>query len=83
MSFAKNENDLPSDKTFVNPAANTKRKSTQVQNPNGSNISAHGNTSDGNGAGSKPRKTAKIRSNPQENHPMSVNGGKGPGKQGN
>lgn len=79
----KKESDLANQKTSVNPAANTKRKSTQVQNPNVSNVSAHGNTVDGNSAGKDPGKTAHIRSNPHGNNPMSVSGGrKGPGKQG-
>ncbi len=80
MSLAKKETDLTNDKTSVNPAANTKRKSTQVQSPNTTNVSAHGNTTDGNSVGNGVK---NIRSNPQGNRPMSVNGGKGPGKQGN
>ncbi len=83
MALSKKETDLTNAKTSVNPAANTKRKSTQVQSPNTSNVSAHGNTTDGNSSGNNPSKTAKIRSNPQGNKPMSVAGGKGPGKQGN
>lgn len=73
MSLAKKETDLTNDKTSVNPAANTKRKSTQVQSPNTTNVSAHGNTTDGNSAG---HGVNKIRNNPQGNHPMSVNKGK-------
>ncbi len=73
MSLAKKETDLTNDKTSVNPAANTKRKSTQVQSPNTMDVSAHGNTTDGNSAG---HGVNNIRSNPQGNHPMSVAGGK-------
>ena len=83
MGFAKKNTDLQNEQTSVNPAANTKKKSTQVQAPNGSNVSTHGNTTDGNSQGNEPRKTNPIRSNPQGNRPMSVdtNGGKkGPGK---
>ena len=48
MGLAKKDTDLQNEKTSVNPAANTKKKSTQVQNPNVSNVSTHGNTTDGN-----------------------------------
>lgn len=57
----------------VNPAENTKKKSTQVQDPNGNQVSAHGNTTDGADAGEGVN---NIRSNPQGNKPMSVNKGK-------
>ena len=81
MGLAKKNTDLQNEKTSVNPAANTKRKSTQVQSPNTTDVSAHGNTTDGNSAG---HGVQKIRSNPQGNNPMSVSGGgKGPGKKGN
>ncbi len=81
MGLAKKDSDLQNEKTSVNPAANTKKKSTQVQSPNTTDVSAHGNTTDGNGAGQGVK---NIRSNPQGNKPMSVDkGGKGPGKQGN
>lgn len=73
MSLAKKETDLTNAKTSVNPAANTKRKSTQVQSPNTTDVSAHGNTTDGNSTG---HGVDKIRSNPQGNKPMSVNSGK-------
>ncbi|GAB3876419.1 hypothetical protein GCM10028824_33830 [Hymenobacter segetis] len=73
MGHAKKDTDLQNDKTSVNPAANTKRKSTQVQAPNVSNVSAHGNTTDGNTAG---KGVKNIRSNPQRNNPMSVDTGK-------
>jgi hypothetical protein len=80
MSMSKKETDLTNDKTSVNPAANTKKKSTQVQSPNTTDVSAHGNTTDGNSAGEGVN---NIRSNPQGNKPMSVDGGgKGPGRQG-
>jgi len=80
MSLAKKETDLTNDKTSVNPAANTKKKSTQVQSPNTTDVSAHGNTTDGNTAG---HGVDNIRSNPQGNRPMSTNkSSKGPGKQG-
>ncbi len=79
--MSKEQTDLTNDKTSVNPAANTKKKSTQVQNPNVSNVSAHGNTTDGSSAG---KGVSNIRSNPQGNKPMSVDGGgKGPGRKGN
>ncbi len=80
MSMSKKESDLTNAKTSVNPAANTKKKSTQVQSPNTTNVSAHGNTTDGNSAG---KGVQNIRNNPQGNKPMSVAGGKGPGKKGN
>ena len=73
MSLSKKETDLTNAKTSVNPAANTKKKSTQVQSPNTTNVSAHGNTTDGNSVG---KGVDKIRSNPQGNKPMSVNTGK-------
>ncbi|WBA40654.1 hypothetical protein [Hymenobacter canadensis] len=78
--MSKKQTDLTNDKTSVNPAANTKKKSTQVQSPNTTDVSAHGNTTDGNSAGEGVN---NIRSNPQGNKPMSVDGGgKGPGRQG-
>ena len=73
MGLAKKDTDIQNEKTSVNPAANTKRKSTQVQAPNVSNVSAHGNTTDGNSAG---KGVNNIRNNPQGNKPMSVNKGK-------
>lgn len=73
MGLANKNSDLQNEKTSVNPVANTKKKSTQVQNPNVSNVSAHGNTTDGNSAGQGVQNT---RSNPQGNKPMSVNKGK-------
>lgn len=80
MSLSKKETDLTNAKTSVNPAANTKKKSTQVQSPNATDVSAHGNTTDGNSAG---KGVQNIRSNPQGNKPVSVASGKGPGKKGN
>ena len=77
MGLAKKDADLQNEKTSVNPAANTKRKSTQVQSPNTMDVSAHGNTTDGNSAG---KGVDNIRNNPQNNKPMSVN--KGPMKKG-
>ena len=77
MGLAKKDTDLQNEKTSVNPVANTGRKSTQVQSPNTTNVSAHGNTTDGNTAGQGVHNT---RSNPQNNKPMSVN--KGPMKKG-
>jgi len=79
MSLAKKETDKTNVKPSVSPAASTKRKSTQVQNPNATDVSAHGNTTDGNSVG---QGVQHIRSNPQGNRPMSVRGGKGPGKKG-
>ena len=77
---SKKQTDLTNAKTSVNPAANTKKKSTQVQSPNTTDVSAHGNTTDGNSAG---HGVNNIRSNPQGNRPASVDGGgKGAGKQG-
>ena len=73
MGLAKKDSGLQNDKMSVNPAANTKKKSTQVQAPNVSNISAHGNTTDGNSAG---KGVNNIRNNPQGNKPMSVEKGK-------
>ena len=73
MGLANKNSDLQNEKTSVNPVANTKKKSTQVQNPNVSNVSAHGNTTDGNSAG---QGVQNIRSNPQGNKPMSVDKGK-------
>ena len=72
MGLAKKDTDLQNDKTSVNPAANTIRKSTQVQSPNTTNVSAHGNTTDGNSAG---KGVNNIRNNPQGNKPMSVDKG--------
>ena len=73
MGHAKKDTDLQNEKTSVNPAANTKKKSTQVQSPNTTDVSAHGNTTDGNSAG---HGVSNIRSNPQGNRPMSVDKGK-------
>ena len=81
MGLAKKDIDLQNEKTSVNPAANTKKKSTQVQAPNVNKVSTHGNTTDGNSVGEGVN---NIRSNPQGNRPMSVDkGGKGPGKKSN
>ena len=78
--MSKKQTDLTNEKTSVNPAANTKKKSTQVQSPNTTDVSAHGNTTDGNAAG---HGVNNIRSNPQGNRPMSTDkGSSGPGKQG-
>ena len=77
----KNENheneDHEHEKTAVDPVARTGRKSTQVQNPNDNQVSHQGNTTDGLMAGEGVH---NIRSNPQNNKPMSVN--KGPMKAG-
>ena len=73
MGHAKKTTDLQNENTSVNPAANTKKKSTQVQSPNTTDVSAHGNTTDGNSAG---HGVNNIRSNPQGNRPMSVDKGK-------
>lgn len=79
MSMSKKETDLTNDQTSVNPAANTKKKSTQVQNPNVNNVSIRGNTTDGNSSGEN--NIPPIRNNPQGNKPMSVDGSqKGPGR---
>lgn len=68
----KKQDDLQhNDKASVNPFANTKDKSTQVQNPSRNIVSQHGNTTNGNSSGKEPRKTTPIRSNPQNNNPMS------------
>ena len=72
MGLAKKDTDLQNEKTSVNPSANTKKKSTQVQAPNVSNVSTHGNTTDGNTVG---KGVNNIRSNPQGNKPMSVDKG--------
>lgn len=77
MSMHQEEANLKNQKTAVNPAARTGRKSTQVQNPNDNQVSHQGNTTDGNTAGEGVH---NIRSNPQNNKPMSVN--KGPMKKG-
>ncbi|AWM34617.1 hypothetical protein [Hymenobacter nivis] len=77
MSLSKKQIELTNAKTSVNPVANTKKKSTQMQSPNATDVSAHGNTTDGNSVG---HGVQKIRSNPQNNKPMSVN--KGPMKKG-
>ena len=73
MSLANLHTDDEHAKSSVNPAENTKKKSTQVQNPNGNQVSSHGNTTDGNTAG---HGVDNVRSNPQGNKPMSVNKGK-------
>lgn len=68
----KKQDDLQSnDKASVNPFANTKDKSTQVQNPSRNIVSQKGNTTNGNNAGKDPGKTVPIRNNPQNNNPMS------------
>lgn len=72
MGLAKKDTDLQNEKTSVNPVANSK-KSTQVQSPNTMDVSANGNTTDGNSAG---KGVDNIRNNPQGNKPMSVNTGK-------
>ncbi len=77
MGLAKKDTELQNEKTSVNPVANTGRKSTLVQSPNTTDVSAHGNTTDGNTAG---HGVNNIRNNPQNNKPMSVN--KGPMKKG-
>ena len=73
MSLSKKQIDLTNAKTSVKPAANTKKKSTQVQSPSATDVSAHGNTTDGNSAG---QGVNNIRNNPQGNKPMSVDKGK-------
>ncbi|WP_223648692.1 hypothetical protein [Hymenobacter psoromatis] len=73
MSLAHKKSGPQDKSSSVNPAENTKKKSTQVQNPNDNQVSSHGNTTDGNDAG---HGVNKIRSNPQGNNPMSVNKGK-------
>lgn len=77
MSLHQEEANLENQKTSVDPAARTGRKSTQVQNPNDNQVSHQGNTTDGLTAGEGVH---NIRSNPQNNKPMSVN--KGPMKKG-
>jgi hypothetical protein len=73
MSFAKLPADDEQAESSVNPFENTKKKSTQVQNPNDNQVSAHGNTTDGNDAGEGVH---NVRNNPQGNKPMSVDTGK-------
>lgn len=73
MSLAHKDADPQDEKTSVNPFENTKKKSTQVQDPNTNQVSGHGNTTDGNDAGEGVN---NIRSNPLGNKPMSVNKGK-------
>lgn len=77
MSLHQEEANLENQKTSVDPAARTGRKSTQVQNPNDNQVSHQGNTTDGLTAGEGVH---NIRNNPQNNKPMSVN--KGPMKKG-
>ena len=77
MSLHQEEANLENQKTSVDPMARTGRKSTQVQNPNDNQVSHQGNTTDGLTAGEGVH---NIRSNPQNNKPMSVN--KGPMKKG-
>ncbi len=73
MSLAHKATDPQDEASSVDQFENTKKKSTQVQNPNDNQVSSHGNTTDGNSAGSG---VDKIRNNPQGNKPMSVNKGK-------
>lgn len=73
MSFAKLPADDEQNESSVNPFENTKKKSTQVQNPNDNQVSSHGNTTDGNAAGEGVH---NVRNNPQGNKPMSVDTGK-------
>jgi hypothetical protein len=73
MSLAHLESDQEDAKPSVNPFENTKKKSTQTQDPNTNAVSTHGNTTDGNDAGEGVYNT---RNNPQGNKPMSVDTGK-------
>ena len=73
MSLAHLESDQEDAKPSVNPFENTKKKSTQTQDPNKNAVSTHGNTTDGNDAGEGVHNT---RNNPQGNKPMSVDTGK-------
>ena len=73
MSLAHKDSDPQDEASSVNPFENTKKKSTQVQNPNDNQVSHKGNTTDGADAGEGVN---NIRSNPQGNKPMSVNKGK-------
>lgn len=77
MSLHQEEANLENQKPAVDPAARAGRKSTEVQNPNDNQVSHQGNTTDGNSVGEGVH---NIRSNPQNNKPMSVN--KGPMKKG-
>lgn len=77
MSLHQEEANLENQKPPVDPAARTGHKSTQVQNPNANPVSHQGNTTDGNSSG---KGVHNVRSNPQNNKPMSVN--KGPMKKG-
>ena len=84
MSFAKLPEDDEHAKSSINPLENTKKKSSQVQNPNDNQVSSRGNTTDGADAG---KGVHNVRSNPQGNEPMSIDTNnnstkKGPGKQG-
>lgn len=70
--MSKKQDDLQSnEKASVNPFADTKKKSTEIQNPSRNIVSQHGNTTDGGSAGKEPRKTTPIRKNPMGNRPMS------------
>jgi len=73
MSLAHITPDPKDEKPSVDPFENTKKKSTQLQDPNTNQVSGHGNTTDGNSAG---HGVDNIRNNPQGNKPMSVNKGK-------
>jgi hypothetical protein len=73
MSLAHKDADPKNEKSSVDPFENTKKKSTQVQNPNDNQVSHKGNATDGADAGEGVN---NIRSNPQGNNPMSVNKGK-------
>ena len=77
MSLHQEEANLENQKPAVDPAARTGGKGTKVQNPNNNQVSHQGNTTDGLTAGEGVH---NIRSNPQNNKPMSVN--KGPMKKG-
>ncbi|MBO3270296.1 MULTISPECIES: hypothetical protein [Hymenobacter] len=61
------------DKTNIDPRPNTNSTSTQVQNLDNTYVSQQGNTTDGK-ATTDPKNTTPIRSNPQNNKPMSVDG---------
>ena len=84
------QDDLANEQTSVNPFANTKGHSSMVQNPSNNHITIEGNETKGSTPGGKTKdvrstQTNKPRSNPQGNHPMSVdksNAQKGPGKKG-
>jgi hypothetical protein len=67
----KKQDDLQhNDKASVNPFANTKDKSTQVQNPSRNDMAQQA-AGRGKDMGKEPRKQSPQRSNPQDNNPMS------------